>query len=128
MTTRATLPMGNEGLCVVADQGPECVTVRLRGTCDLTTSNVIARFLSGLHASVTGSAVPTVVVNMEEVSFMNSASIKSFVDWVGEVRRLEAKKRYRVVFRTNRQFAWQRRSLEAIRRFAPELVSLEISL
>jgi hypothetical protein len=66
-----------------------------------------------------------VVLDCHELYFMNSASVKYFVTWLSKVRALEPDQRYAVRFMTNENLSWQRRSLEAIRRYASDVVSID---
>jgi hypothetical protein len=47
------------------------------------------------------------------------------VAWINVVSKMPVEQRYDVRFLSNPEVHWQRRSLEALHRFAPEVVTLE---
>jgi hypothetical protein len=56
---------------------------------------------------------------------MSSACIKCLVTWIDTIVKLDPTERYKVKFQANPHLPWQRRSFEALRRFAPSLVHIE---
>ena len=54
---------------------------------------------------------------------MNSSCFKAFVVWIDTVKN--AGRVYRIRFLTDPEMHWQRRSLEALRRLATNVVSVE---
>ena len=81
-------------------------------------------FISKLHAYLPTVPDQQVVVDVKNVYYMNSATIKCLVTWIMKVRDLNENARYFVAFATNTQFAWQKRSLAAVQRLAPDIVTL----
>jgi hypothetical protein len=67
----------------------------------------------------------TVVFDLAALDFMNSSCFKGFVTWVDQVAKLPHETRYEVRFISQPHLQWQRRSLEALHRFAPDVVTLE---
>ncbi len=114
-----------EGLRIVPEVGPNEVVVRLSGSCDSRTTPVLDRFLGSLHAEVVRVGTKRVILACEELYFMNSASVKSFVTWLAKVKALPILERYHVTVRTNRFVAWHQRSFSAISRSAPDVFSVE---
>jgi hypothetical protein len=55
--------------------------------------------------------------------FMNSSCFKAFVTWIDSVKT--DSRQYRIVLLANSELHWQRRSLEALRRLAIGVVSVE---
>jgi hypothetical protein len=64
-------------------------------------------------------------VDFRELEFMNSSCFKCFVTWLGIVQDLEPTRQYKIVFASNRELHWQRRSLNALRCFAMGVVTIE---
>jgi hypothetical protein len=54
---------------------------------------------------------------------MNSSCFKSFVVWIDSVKN--AQPGYRIRFLTDPNLHWQRRSLEALRRLAANVVTID---
>jgi hypothetical protein len=117
------------GFSLVAAEGEEAgapvVTVRFAGTADMEATPVLEGYLKRLHAEVPRAGVRVVVFDIAQLDFMNSSSFKCFVTWIGNITKMPADDRYDVRFVSNPQLQWQRRSLEALHRFAPDVVTLE---
>jgi hypothetical protein len=61
--------------------------------------------------------------DFRRLGFMNSSCFKSFVVWIDTVKN--APIAYKISFLTDPNLHWQRRSLEALRRLAVNVVSIE---
>jgi anti-anti-sigma factor len=124
MSELKTASITSEGFSAVPTRASDSVVVKLSGNCDLESTPLLERFLDELHADVRRIGTRAVVIDCHDLYFMNSSSVKYFVSWLAKVRDLEPEQRYSVKFLTNDKLSWQRRSLEAIRRFASEVVSI----
>jgi hypothetical protein len=108
----------------VAFEG-EHLIVALVGNADLRVRKALDVMLKTLHAEAMRLSLHAVIIDVTQLEFMNSSCFKCFVSWLGKVRDLPRTERYRVVFASNRELHWQRRSLNALRCFAMELVTIE---
>lgn len=99
------------------------LVVKFCGNGDMTAIAVIASFLKALHTEAMRLEVHEVVLDFRELYFMNSSCFKAFVSWIDTVKN-EAKG-YQIRFLTEPDLQWQRRSLEALRRLAVGVVSVE---
>lgn len=106
------------------DSTPAGYVLHVSGTLDSACLPIVSQFLEDLHGAVIGSRGHDMTVDCRDLYFMNSSTVKCFVLWLVRVRNLSAEQRYRVVFRTNQRLAWQARTLGAICRAAPEIVSV----
>jgi hypothetical protein len=115
-------PPGDFGI----DASPEAghPKVRFFGNADMKAIEAIEKCLMSLHADVQRVGATEVLVDFQDLEFMNSSCIKSFVNWVNRVRSLEEKAQYRIRFRSNPNAHWQKRSLHALSCFAADLVIL----
>jgi hypothetical protein len=102
-------------------------SLKLSGTADMEMLPELGPLLTELHAELCLGEVREVTVDFRGLGFMNSSCFKCFITWIASIAKLEPERRYRVRFLTNPKFPWQRRSLEAIRAFAPALVRVEAS-
>lgn len=93
----------------------------LAGTADVRVVEPLAAFLPKLHELVVRESLSRVTVDFTALEFMNSACFKSLVSWIGAIQS-DAHK-YAIEFRANAA-PWQRRSLEALRCFAPDLITV----
>ena len=55
---------------------------------------------------------------------MSSSCFESFATWIGQVQEALPGERYPIAFHSNAQMHWQRRSLNALRCFALDLVTI----
>lgn len=103
----------------------QSVVVTWTGECDLSAVEQLEAFFDQLHATATDATPPReVVLDLHEVSFMNSSCLSKLVAWLARIRDLDAAARYKVRIRSNPKVAWQKRSLRAVQFFAPELVTV----
>jgi hypothetical protein len=103
-----------------------CINVRIRGNAGTARAQkVLEEFLLALHGEVQRLHVQQVVVDIRELEFMNSSCLKDFVYWLSTVRDAPAAERYRIVFYSNPEYHWQKRSLHSLTCFATEFVRVE---
>jgi hypothetical protein len=101
------------------------VAVHFAGSADSRAMETIGRFLTRLHHESQRLGLPEVTVDFREFDFMNSSCFKAFVSWIGEVQELEPVKQYKIRFLSDENKHWQRRSLDALRCFAIDLIRIE---
>ena len=118
-------PIVKEGFTISARHEGGVVFVKLTGNGDMETPSTLGVYLKKVHNEVVRLAAQTVIVECEELYFMSSACIKCLVTWIDGVGKLDAQERYKVKFQSNPNLPWQRRSFEALRRFAPGLVRVD---
>jgi hypothetical protein len=126
MTRLSVVPVSKEGFAISATQGTTAIQVKFAGNGDMDATPVLGSYLKQLHVDACDLGVEEVVFDFSELYFMNSSCFKCFVSWIGQITKMEPSSRYLVRFQSNPQLHWQRRSLEAIRAFSPEVVEVEI--
>jgi hypothetical protein len=89
------------------------------------TPAILNGYLKKVHTEALRLRVHSVIIECDELYFMSSACIKCLVTWIDAIVKLDPMERYKVKFQANPNLPWQRRSFEALRRFAPSLVHLE---
>ena len=99
------------------------LTVSFNGTADVAAIELLAGYLKRVHAEAERLALSQVTCDFRKLSFMNSSCFKAFVVWIDTVKN--ATRAYRIRFLTDPEMHWQRRSLEALRRLATDVVSVE---
>ncbi len=99
------------------------LTLRFAGSGDMTAIAPLSTFLQQVHAEATRLGVSEVSCNLQQLAFMNSSCFKSFVVWIDTVKN--ARQGYLIRFLTDPNVHWQRRSLEALRRLATNIVEIE---
>jgi len=115
--------VGGEGFQVT----PTLVDFNLRlvftGNGDMNATAVVHEYLKLVHEEALRIGLSQVSCDFKQLTFMNSSCFKSFVVWIDTVKNSEI--RYQIAFLTNPNLPWQRRSLEALRRLAANLVTIE---
>jgi anti-anti-sigma factor len=99
--------------------------VELRGTADIPAKSKLDPLMERVHVAAQEVAAGEVVVNLLKLEFMNSSCFKTLVTWITSVQELPNASQYRICFRTNREILWQRRSLQALKCVAEQLVRIE---
>jgi hypothetical protein len=99
------------------------LSVAFGGTGDVAAIEILGRYLKNVHAEAERLGVSEVTCDFRHLSFMNSSCFKAFVVWIDTVKN--AARTYRIRFLTDPEMHWQRRSLEALRRLATNVVSVE---
>jgi hypothetical protein len=106
---------------------PTLVDFNLRlvftGSGDMHATSVVNDYLKLVHEEALRLGLAQVSCDFKQLTFMNSSCFKSFVVWIDTVKTSEV--RYQIAFLTNPSLPWQRRSLEALRRLAANLVTIE---
>lgn len=99
------------------------LTVAFTGTGDVAAIELLGDYLPRLHREAERLQADEVTCDFRQLSFMNSSCFKAFVVWIDTVKN--APRSYRIRFLTDPGMHWQRRSLEALRRLATNVVSVE---
>jgi hypothetical protein len=93
------------------------------GTGDVAAIELLSSYLKRAHEEATRLGVREVTCDFRKLSFMNSSCFKAFVVWIDTVKN--ASVQYRIRFLTSPDLHWQKRSLEALRRLASAVVTVE---
>jgi hypothetical protein len=95
------------------------------GTADLDVRVELAAWLRVLHDEVLRLKLHRVVLDIRKLEFMSSLCLNAFVGWLATIMDLPASQQYQVHFKWSRELFWQRKSLNALRRFALMIVTTE---
>lgn len=118
-------PIVRDGFSILAAERPDAIHVTFSGTGDMEATPVLGTYLKELHAEAVRLRVSEVAFDLNDLDFLNSSCFKAFVWWISIVGDMDDPDRYRVRFLSNPSLHWQRRSLEALENFAPEVVVVE---
>jgi hypothetical protein len=97
--------------------------VNFSGTGDMSAITELNDYLRAVHAEVQRLFLAGVTCDLRKLSFMNSSCFKAFVTWIDAVKN--DSRQYPIVLLANPELHWQRRSLEALRRLAIGIVTVE---
>jgi hypothetical protein len=93
------------------------------GTGDVAAIEPLSSLLKHVHTEAQRLSLTEVSCDFRQLTFMNSSCFKSFVVWIDTVKN--STEPYKIRFTTGASMPWQRRSLEALRRLATNVVSVE---
>lgn len=84
----------------------------------------LGKALSRVHDQAVAAKKREVLVDLRDLEFATSSSLKAFVTWLQGVHELAPEARYRVVFQSSPRHHWQARSLHALKAFAGDVVEI----
>jgi hypothetical protein len=113
----------NDTFQAIATLGDARLTITFTGSGDMNAIELLAGYLKQVHQEALQLAVQEVRCDFRQLGFMNSSCFKSFVVWIDSVKN--APLPYKIGFLTDPNVHWQRRSLEALRRLAVNIVAIE---
>jgi len=96
----------------------------LEGTADYAALDALETLLDRTHAEALRLGVKEVVVDLRTVEFMNSSCFKCVLSWITSINELEVEARYRIALLSSAKHHWQKRSLQSLRCFAVELITV----
>jgi hypothetical protein len=99
-------------------------SVKFSGNADMAAVTTLSSYLKAVHTEALQLAVREVTFDFRELYFMNSNCFKSFVSWIEAASSTREPGAYRIKFLANAQLHWQRRSLEALRCLADQVVTV----
>jgi hypothetical protein len=100
------------------------ITALLRGNADHAAIELVEVLLDRIHADARALAVIAAVIDLRQLEFMNSSCFRHFIGWIAAIQELEEPHRYTVKFLSNPGYHWQRRSLQSLRSFASDLITI----
>jgi hypothetical protein len=124
MTNLALSPLVQSGFALAPNLEDTTLVVKFSGNGDMGAVSPLAAYLKLVHQEAMRLGSGEVKFDFRDLNFMNSSCFKSFVSWIDAVSRAEPSS-YKIKFLANPQQHWQRRSLEALRRMAESVVTIE---
>jgi hypothetical protein len=107
----------------------QSLVMKLWGNADLRVNGPLGPFLDSVDDEASRNHMGEVVADFRELVFMNSSCLKEFVRWIAQVEERDEDRgvRYKIRFLSDPDAQWQSRSLQALRAFAPGLVTIELA-
>ncbi|WP_437302971.1 hypothetical protein [Sorangium sp. So ce388] len=100
----------------------DTLSIKLSGTGDMAAAPSLGICLKALQAEVVRLSINVVEFDVRALYFLNSSCLKAFISFICGVAGQGQK--CKVQFLTDARLGWQRRSLTALERMSPELVSI----
>jgi hypothetical protein len=119
------LCLAKEGIRVDTSVDQGGLRAVFAGVAGLAIRAELHRLLGALHDAALSLGNREVVADLSRLEFMNASCFREFVGWVNQVQNLTAADQYRIRFRLSPGHPWQQRSIQALKCFATELISIE---
>jgi hypothetical protein len=116
-------PSASSGFSCTPSFENEGLSVAFEGTGDVAAIELLSAYLKRVHAEAQRLGVAEVTCDFRKLTFMNSSCFKAFVVWIDLLKN--SPDGYKIRFLTDPEMHWQRRSLEALRRLATGVVSVQ---
>ena len=100
----------------------DTLSVKLTGTGDMAAAAPLGSYFKTLQAEVIRLSVSAVEFDVRALYFLNSSCLKAFISFISRLGTQGL--RCKIQFVTDARLGWQRRSLTALERMSPELVSI----
>jgi len=101
-------------------------SIRLSGTIAAQNpATLLAPCLKAIHEAALKDGANEIAVDVRKLTFVNSSSIRLFIDWAMWIQALEANKRYLLRFLTRPDITWQTTSFSAIQTIVGDIVAIE---
>jgi anti-anti-sigma factor len=118
-------PIEGADFNAATERGDARLCVRLCGHADVGAKRALDGFVAEVDRAASADRVEEVVVDLRRLDFMNSSCLKTFVTWLKSVRQRPAAEQYPIRFLRDQNAHWQERSLDALKAFAPGIVTVE---
>jgi hypothetical protein len=99
------------------------LSIEFAGSGDMAAMLPLGEYLKQVHELATSQGLLEVSCDFRKLTFMNSSCFKAFVVWIDAVKNLPAP--YKIRLQTDANIHWQRRSIEALRRLAIQVVTID---
>ncbi|XXY51730.1 hypothetical protein WME91_11360 [Sorangium sp. So ce269] len=100
----------------------DTLSVKLTGTGDMAAVAPLDMFLKDMQSEALRLRVSAVEFDVRALYFLNSSCLKAFISFISRLGSQGL--RCKIQFLTDARLGWQRRSLTALERMSPELISI----
>jgi hypothetical protein len=118
-------PLQTERLVTKVTQTQAELHIVLAGTADLEAREPLLGWVATVHEEARNIESRRVVLDLRELEFMSSMCVNVLVGWLVTIMELSPAEQYGVHLHWDKGQLWQRRSVHALRRFAPRIVTTE---
>ena len=114
-----------DGFSARSENQGTAIIVRLRGNADMAVQERLKAFLDALSAATESKRPSEAVFEIEELYFMNSSCLSLLLRFLNAALKSPSPNGYKIRFRSNPNLRWQKKSLQALLAYAPDLVIVE---
>ncbi|WP_437573799.1 hypothetical protein [Sorangium sp. So ce887] len=123
MSSLRVEPVVTDSFGIAPTLRDDTLGVKLSGTGDMAAAPALGLCLKALQAEVQRLSIHVVEFDVRALYFLNSSCLKAFISFICGLAGHGMK--CKVLFIADARLGWQRRSLAALERMSPELVSIE---
>ena len=104
-------------LSLTTEVSGDSLVATMAGDGDATSMDTLSAYLKNVDRQAIDNNVKSVVLDFQELEFMNTSCFRLLVSWIAGVGRSKDSD-YHVTFRGNPSLCWQRRGIDALRSLA----------
>ncbi len=101
------------------------LTLVLRGNADMAIHERLKAFLDQVDAQAKAHRLKEALFDLQELYFMNSSCLSLLLRMINGVVEPQNPHKYKIRFRSNPNLRWQKKSLQALHSYAPDIVAVE---
>jgi hypothetical protein len=101
------------------------LTLNLEGEADLEMAPFVGRVLEGVHREAQRLGVAEVALDLSQLQFVSAPGLKQLIGLLRDAAGLPESIAYRIRVISSPLIPWQKRGLNALRCFAPDIVTIE---
>lgn len=116
-------PVVTESFGIHPEMQGELLRITLTGTGDMAAAEPLGAYFKALQEEVGRLSLSTVEFDVRTLYFLNSSCLKAFITFICNVGIHGL--RCKIRFLTDARLGWQRRSLSALQRMSPSVVSID---
>jgi anti-anti-sigma factor len=103
----------------------DAITISLSGNADMAVHERLKGFLEGFDHLAKRERLKEVLFDLQELYFMNSSCLSLLLRMINGVLEPRNSHKYKIRFRSNPNLRWQKKSLQALQTYAPDIVAIE---
>ncbi|WP_437319686.1 hypothetical protein [Sorangium sp. So ce385] len=123
MSSLRVEPVVTESFGIEPALAGDRLSIKLTGTGDMAAAGPLASYCSEVQHEVKRLSLTTVEFDIRALYFLNSSCLKAFIAFICGISAQGLG--CEIKFLTDARLGWQRRSLAALQRMSPSLVSID---
>jgi hypothetical protein len=114
-----------ESFSTISERKGDALEITLRGNADMAIHEQLKTFLDSVDRVAKQQRIKEATFGLQELYFMNSSCLSLLLRMINGVVESQGGHRYKIRFRSNPNLRWQKKSLQALRSYAPDTVFVE---
>jgi hypothetical protein len=114
-----------ESFSTKSERKGDALEIILRGNADMAIHEQLKTFLDAVDQHAKQQRIKEATFGLQELYFMNSSCLSLLLRMINGVVEAQSVHRYKIRFRSNPNLRWQKKSLQALRSYAPDTVFVE---